>query len=252
MWQKQKLQHSPKAKTALEANLRGEQSPFNLSIKGLRIGVHNWTHGIETKSGHYLSPENANKAFIAKMTDYADPNRPKGELDVVCIMVTSTSIDDFIATLDKVMELLPDPTFKQAHSYAKSHRDLATTKMIKTPQISSPAFGQEADITPNSGRALQAVMRNVTVGNVLSGDPFSVIEQMQKRKAERQAENQQKVAKLLSASANVYAFMHRGLLDVVATTLQHNTPPANHIFTASVCFIGSDLSQLKEMLQNVN
>lgn len=207
MWQQQTLQHSPQAREALEANLRGEQSPFDVS--GLKIGVHNWSHGLETKSGRYLSPENANKAFIAKMTDYADPNRPSGEIDVVVIMVTAANIEQFIAQMENVMLLLPEPDFKQAYDYAKAHQKLAETKMVKTPQIASPAFGQENDITPQSGRALQAIMRS-TVANVMSGDPFAAIDALLQQKARRQAENQQKVEKLLHTSAQVYAFQDRG------------------------------------------
>ncbi|KMK52030.1 hypothetical protein RO21_03145 [[Actinobacillus] muris] len=247
MWQKQTLQHSSQAREALEANLRGEQSPFDVSLTGLKIGVHNWSHGLETKSGRYLSPENANKAFITKMTDYADPNRPRGELDVVVIMVTAANIEQFIAQMENVMILLPEPAFKQAYDYAKSHQKLAETKMVKTPQIANPAFGQESDITPQSGRALQAIMRS-TVANVMSGDPFAAIDALLQQKARRQAENQQKVEKLLHTSAQVYAFQDRGVLDVIALNLQKNVPSANNVFTASVCFIGKDLSNLRGML----
>ncbi|KMK52012.1 hypothetical protein RO21_03160 [[Actinobacillus] muris] len=248
MWQQQTLQHSPQAREALEANLRGEQSPFDVSLTGLKIGVHNWSHGLETKSGRYLSPENANKAFIAKMTDYADPNRPSGELDVVVIMVTAANIEQFIAQMENVMILLPEPAFKQAYDYAKAHQKLAETKMVKTPQIASPAFGQENDITPQSGRDLQGIMRGSLVANVASGDPFAVIDELIQQKARRQAENKQKIERILHTSAQVYAFQDRGVLDVIALNLQKNVPSANNVFTATVCFIGKDLSNLRGML----
>ena len=62
------------------------------------------------------------KALAAKLVDYADSNRPKGVQDVVVIMVTSSNIDQFIAELENVRELLPEPTFKQALDYAKSSK----------------------------------------------------------------------------------------------------------------------------------
>lgn len=250
MWQVYRLQHNNKVKQSLAANLRGEISPFSLSATGLKIGVHNWTHGIEEKSNKYLSPENAVKAFSKKFTDFADPNLPRGRQDVVVVMVTSTTIDGFIATLEKVALLLPEPTFKQAYDYAKSSKTLADTKMIQTPPISSPAFAKPADITPQSARELESIMRNVVAGaaSAAGGDPSAVIAMLKEAKARRQAENQQKVEKMLNTQAEVYGFKVSGELSEIASQLNKNLPDAGHIFTACVCFIGATLSTIAEML----
>lgn len=252
MWKQQRLQHSPQARAALAANMRGEASPFNLSATGVKIGAHNWTHGIEERSNKYLSPENAVKVFVKKLTDYADPNLPKGEQDIVCVMVTAQEIDSFIATIENVAVLLPEPVFKQACDYAKSSKSLNDTKMVKTPQITSPAFAKEADITPQSSRMLQSIMRNSASAaqSGVAGDPLAKIEALKAVKARREAENQQKVEKLLNAQATVYGFSAHGEPAQIALELEKNLPNGTHIFTACVCFIGKDLNTIRGMLND--
>lgn len=252
MWQQQKLKLSPQAKTTLQNAQKGIISPFSLSVSGTKLGVHNWSHGIKEKSNHYLSPENAVKALAAKLVDYADPNRPKGVQDVVAVMVTSSNIETFIAELEKVRELLPEPTFKQALDYAKSSKDLQTTKMVKTPTMASPAFSNGADITPGSARTLQSILRNATATAVAAQtkDPMAAIEALKKAKAERDKANNAKVEKMLQTSANVHAFSVSDLLEVAEAKIKLNVPHAGNVFTACVMFIGTDLTNIKGMLHH--
>ncbi|OOF58934.1 hypothetical protein [Rodentibacter myodis] len=252
MWQQQKLKLSPQVKTILQNAQKGIISPFSLSVSGTKLGVHNWSHGIKEKSNHYLSPENAVKALAAKLVDYADPNRPKGVQDVVVIMVTNSNIEQFIADLEKVRELLPEPTFKQALDYAKSSKDLQTTKMVKTPTMVNPAFSNGADITPGSARTMQGILRNATAAAVAvqTKDPMAAIEALKKAKAERDKQNKEKVEKMLNTSANIYAFSVSDYLEIVESKIKINVPSSGNVFTACVMFIGTDLTHIKGMLQN--
>ncbi|MFC0973998.1 hypothetical protein ACFGY8_04385 [Pasteurella multocida] len=247
-WQLKKLSLPSTAKQALRDNLEGRATPFSLSIRGTKIGMHNWTHGIEEKSNRYLSPVNAIKALQTKLADYQDGNRPTGVCDVVIFMLSSNNDVDFIAQLENVAVLMPDPVFKQALDYAKAHKDLAQSKMVKTLPLSHPAFGKNADITPQSGRVLNGIMRNAQALNESSPDPFAVIEQLKAKKAEKQAEQQKQVKKLLASAVNIQAFLARGLLDEVALSLMDNLINGGHSFTALLCFIGEDLSPLRGML----
>lgn len=248
MWKNQILQLSPQAKTAQGDNLKGKQSPFNLSISGLKIGVHNWTHGIEEKSNRYLSPSNAIKALQSKLCDYQDQNRPQGVQDVVVMMISAGNDSDFISALEQAAVLIPDPVFKQSLDYAKAFKDLQTSKMIKTLPMAHPAFGKKADITPQSARILNGIMRGVQALNEATENPFKVIERLKAKKAEKQQEQQKQVEKLLKSAVNIYAFCGRGLLDEVALSLSQNVPSASNVFTALLCFVGDDLSQLRGML----
>lgn len=238
MWQRKHLQHRRQSAGA---------TPPDYRVQGIKIGVHNWTHGIETPSGFYLTPENACKAFIGKLEDTADPNRPRGNQDVLLIMVASREISEFQREIERVATILPEPAFKQAYDYAKASETLAETKMIKTPPIASPAFAKPSDITPQSGRVLQN-LANQSKPQTPAGDVFGIINQLKARKAQQAVENQQKVAKIMNTSAQVYAFSQRGELAEVATRLLQNVPSADHIFTACVCFIGENLTTLKGML----
>lgn len=248
MWKQQILKLSPQAKTALEDNLKGKQSPFNLSLSGLKIGVHNWTHGMQEKSNRYLSPINAVKALQDKLCDYQDQNRPKNVQDVVVLMITAGNDGDFIAALEQAAELIPDPVFKQSLDYARAFKDLQLSKMIKTLPMAHPAFGKSADITPQSARVLNGIMRGVQALNEPSSNPFKVIEQLKAKKAEKQAENQKKVEKMLKSAVQLYAFCGRGLLDEVSLLLSQNIPATSNVFTAVLCFVGDNLTQLREML----
>ena len=236
MWKQQKLKLSPQAKTTLQNAQKGIISPFSLSVSGTKLGVHNWSHGIKEKSNHYLSPENAVKALAAKLV----------------IMVTTSNIDQFIDELEKVRELLPEPTFKQALDYAKSSKDLQETKMIKTPTMASPSFSNSADITPGSARTMQSILRNATSAAVAAQtkDPMVMIEALKAAKKERDKANNEKVEKMLNTSANVYAFSVSDYLEVAEAKIKLNVPMAGNVFTACVMFIGTDLTNIRGMLQN--
>ncbi|MDY4281043.1 MAG: hypothetical protein SOX56_08270 [[Pasteurella] mairii] len=253
MWKKQVLTLSPQAKLAIENNAKGINSPFVLSAKGTKIGVHNWSHGVKEQSNYYLSPRNAVKVFAEKLTDYSDPQRPQGEQEMVALMVTSGDMDEFIAKLEKVRVLLAEPAFKQALDYAKSSKSLQETKMIKTPTISYPAFGGQADITPSANRAMQSILRNSASGvnakNI--ADPMTAIQSLLQKKAEREKQNQQKVTQMLTTSAEVYAFITRGRLEQAEMEMQLNIPSDSNIYTACVLFIGDDLSSIRGMLVDV-
>lgn len=252
MWKKQKLKLSPQAKQVLDNAQRGMISPFSLSTTGTKLGVHNWSHGIKEKSNHYLSPENAIKALAEKLVDYADPNRPTGQQDVLVIMVSHSQLDRFLSELDAVRVILPEPTFKQAFDYAKSSQDLQATKMIKTPTMASPAFSKSADITPGSARVMQGILRNVVsaVNATQAADPSAIIEALLAAKREREARNQAQVAQLLASQAEVFAFSAHNFLDICEAQLKANIPAVGNVFTAAVMFIGNDLSSIKEMLHD--
>lgn len=250
MWKKQKLKLSPQARTTLEQAQRGIISPFSLSAQGVKIGVHNWTHGIKEKSNRYLSPENAVKALSAKLVDYADPNRPRGRQDVIAVMITSNDIQDFISRLEKVSVLMPEPTFKQALDYAKSSKDLQETKMIKTPTIQSPAFAKPADITPAANREMQSILRNAmsAAKAASAGDPQSKLTALLNAKREKEQQNARRVAEMLETSVLVDAFIASDFLESADAQIKLNIPPASNVFTACVMFIGADLSTIKGML----
>lgn len=250
MWKQQKLQLSPQAKTLLESMKKGIVSPFSLSTKGTKLGVHNWSHGIEEKSNRYLSPENAVKALSAKLLDYADPNRPKGKQQLIAIMVTSNNIEQFITDLEQVSILLPEPCFKQALDYAKSSKDLQQTKMVKTPTINHPAFTHSADITPGSNRTMQSILRNAASAaqSMQASAPMDAIRLLIQQKQQREQQNQQKIQQLLNIEVSVQAFSTSGYLEQIAVEMQGNIPNGMNVFTACVMYIGSDLSAIRGML----
>lgn len=245
MWQQKQLKISEQVEDAL---INGKN--IKLSVQGTKIGIHNWTHGIEEKSNRYLSPENAVKVFADKLLDYSDPNRPKNQQDIIAIMVTSTDIDEFILQLESVQILLPEPCFQQALDYAKSSKNLADTKMVKTPTINQPAFSNSADITPGSNRSLQSILRNASslAVSAQTGDPMIAIENLIKLKKQREQQNQEKAQKIMTAQSSIYTFTVQDFLESAQAKMQINIPPSSNIFTACILYIGNDLSPIKGML----
>lgn len=249
MWRLATLQLNQDTKEKLKQIQSGKAKQVNLSAAGTKLGVHNWTHGSKTKDGRYLSPQNAIKAIADKFVDKSDTNRPAGSVDVVGIMITTQNIDDFIAQLEQAAVLLPDPVFKQSYDYAKSQKDLATTKMIKTPTVGYPAFSPGADITPQSAQTLNGIMRNANaVAMAVRGDPSTLIKNLLQKKQQREAENKQKLDKLLSTKAQVYAFCETGELAQIALRLNSGAPSSEYIFTALIVYVGADLSNIRGMI----
>lgn len=249
MWQKQKLQLPPQTKEALKNAQKGINSPFSLSVQGVKLGVHNWTHGIREESGRYLSPENAVNVIKNKFMDYSDPNRPIGQVQCFAVMVSTSKIEDFITALEKVSVLLPYPEFRQALDYAKSQKKLNETKMVKMPTISNPAFLPSADITPQSARTLQGIMRNAQATSTQSPDPMAMLAQLKAKKAEKEQKNQEKVTALLKTTIEAYCYNKTASLDQTALEITQNLPNASNVFTALIVFVGSDLSNLTRMIQ---
>lgn len=249
MWKKSKLRLAPTAKTALDQNLKGIATPVNLTVTGQKMGVHNWTHGIKEATGRYLSPENAVKAIADKLTDYSDPNRPRGAVQSVGILITAPQIEDFIAEIEQAAVLLPDPVFKQALDYAKSQQHLAATKMVKTPTIGNPSLLPAADITPQSARVLQGIMRNaITTASATPKDPMQALTALKAKKAEKDTANRDNVEKMLKASANIYSVQSSTTLEQTALEIAAGVPDGTHVFTALILFVGEDLGNLRSMI----
>ena len=242
MWQRCNLQLPT-------TNTRGGNASFLLS--GTKIAVHNWTHGKQEASGKYLSPENAAKVIAAKFGDYADPFRPKETVQVVGVLVTATTAEIFIEQLAQLAHILDYSEVKQALSYAKAYENLQTTKMVKMPVVSSPAFGAVGDLTPTIGRMMEQ-----TLGRMMDSlhtdvlDPFALITQLQAVKKAREQANAdflQKVSEM--RPLEIWAFQAQGQLDVIAQNLQQNIPTAENIYSFLMFFVGENLSGLQQLLR---
>lgn len=225
MWSKKTVQHRDNA---------------GGSVSGFKIGLHNWTHGINTPNGRFLSPENAIKA-LSEILRHSE----NGEFYVVVFLIAKTTVSEFKREIEQLNLILGESSLKQAFDYAKASENLAESKMIKTEGGRNPSFAGVADLTPKSGRVLQAILRKGESG----GDPFKAIEKLKQRKAQKDAEKQQEIQRIKNAKATVYAFVSRGELDEIAFKLSENIPEAESIYTACICYIGDNLSNLKGLLR---
>lgn len=246
MWHKQKL-----ALPSVALNTLGGSAPFSLSAMGQKIAVHNWTHGKTEPSGRYLSPENAVKAVAAKFSDYADPNRPKGNVQVICLLITAATPEPFIAQLEQMANVLDYSEVKQALSYAKSYANLQVTKMVKTPVINSPAFGVASNLSTTLSRKMeQTVSQAVDSLTATVGDPFAMLDQLkQVKKLREQARGEflQNIAKI--APLDVWLFTASGQLDVIAQNLLQNVPTSENVYSLLLAFVSEDLSSMTKLFK---
>lgn len=248
MWKKQNL---AMPKQLLNVLTGGAVAPFSLAVAGQKLAIHNWTHGKHEASGRYLSPENAVKALQAKFMDYADPNRPKGEMSVVCFLVATPSMGEFIAKLESVVNILDYSDIKQALQYAKAYENLETTKMVKKNVLTSPAFGAEAELTTSLGRTAQQQMNEARVALANDvGDVFEMVTQLKNIKEAKDRLRAEAMQKLVSAMpVEVWSYQARGELDIIAPRLLDNLPGAENVFSLLITFIGKDLGGLSALIQ---
>lgn len=239
-WQKTKL-------TLPNLTTRGGNASFLLS--GTKIAVHNWTHGKKEASGRFLSPENAVKAIEAKFNDYGDVHRPKGEVDVVLMLITSPYEGEFIAQMEALAKLLDYSEAKQAISYAKASQGLSVSKMVKPPRIQSPAFGAEADLSPSIGRKMQAIQDAQNLASLAGGDIFATLNQLKTLKAEKAQQLSEQAQQLAAVSCEAFVFVEHGFLDVIAQNLQNDLPTAENIYSFLIAFTGENLTALKNMMR---
>ncbi len=73
------------------------------------VAAHPWVYGLgqQTDNGAYLSPANAVVWLGDKLASVT------GETDVVILMATGQTHDDFMATLDPLTAVFPAPAFTQ-------------------------------------------------------------------------------------------------------------------------------------------
>ncbi|WP_458118811.1 hypothetical protein OF381_10555 [Mannheimia haemolytica] len=248
MWQKKKIKLPYQALDILTGK---SNSDLSLSVKGQKIAVHNWTHGKQEQSGRYLSPENAVKVVAKKFTDYADPNRPQGQMQVVCFLATSSGQKDFIEQLERMSGILDYSEVKQALSYAKAYAELENTKMVKMPMISSPAFATDADLTPSIARKVSNAVSHGKNSSSIS-DPFDIINQLKAKKQAKEQAKVEEVKKLVGNEVTIWAFAGEGLLDYISLELQKNLPTAENIYSFLLVFIGENLTGLTGLLNEVD
>jgi hypothetical protein len=100
---------------------------FSDSVAALNCSVipaHPWIYGLgqQTENGAYLSPVNAINYLAEKLAGTG------GASDIVIMMVSGQTHDNFMANLNQLVDVFPSPAFTQVRRLAESAAQLAAEK----------------------------------------------------------------------------------------------------------------------------
>ncbi|HIC0432828.1 TPA: hypothetical protein ACWZST_002927 [Escherichia coli] len=132
---------------------------FTDSVAALNCSIvpaHPWIYGLgqQTANGAYLSPVNAVRYLAERLAGTG------GNVDVVIMMVTGQTQENFMASLNNLVGIFPAPAFTQVKRLAQSAAALAIEKM-QIPAKTAAALPASIPLSvPTSRAALSAAAIN--------------------------------------------------------------------------------------------
>lgn len=238
-----------------EALLRLRDDLTALLVNGTVLSTtpYQFQVGDKLDSGSYLSPTNAVKTLVAKLRDLADTHRPKGQLNVVAIMLTAQSINEFSAKLQDIISVLTLPDWMQVARQTKALRTNDYDKLYQPVAIVQPRFKPFATVNAQPlGDYFDAQNAQLVTLESLASDSTNVIGKLQVLAAKRAitlADVSQAINALKTLKGSVYSMSLSGSIESVATQLQNAGVPNNHQFTmASLLISNEPLTFWEELL----
>lgn len=209
--------------------------------------------GDKLDSGSYLSPTNAVKTLVAKLRDLADTHRPKGQLNMVAIMLTAQSINEFSAKLQDITTVLTLPDWIQVARQTKALRTNDYDKLYQPAAIVQPRFKPFSTLNAQPlGDYFSEQNAQLVTLESLASDSTNVIGKLQALAAKRAitlADVSQAINALKALKGSVYSMSLSGSVESVATQLQNAGVPNNHQFTmASLLISNEPLTFWEELL----
>ena len=220
----------------------GEVRSTKMSISA----AHPWVYGLgqQTENGIYLSPANA-VAWLAEKLASLTENQ-----DVVMLMVTGQSHDDFMASLGPLTEVFPVPAFTQVSRLAKSAAELAAVKMQKPAKALNglPAATPLSVPTTRTMGSAAAIASAAASGALsLDGMKQSLAEFSSKRDGLLSTFSQE-AGELATKSASAWVFQSAGSGATLVLEILRGIPAMSSIYSAAIMMVGSDLSGIRDMI----
>lgn len=245
--------HSLSSEAEALLGLRDDLSTLLVNGTVLSATPYQFQVGDKLESGSYLSPTNAVKTLVAKLRDLADTHRPKGQLNVVAIMLTAQSINEFSAKLQDIISVMTLPDWQQVARQAKALVNNSSDKLHQPAAIVQPRFKPFAQLNAQPMRDYfdQQNAQLATLES-LASDSTNVIGKLQALAAKRAitlADVSQSINALKALKGNVYSMSLSGSVESVATQLSNAGVPNNHQFTiASLLISNEPLTYWEELL----
>ena len=245
--------HSLSSEAEALLGLRDDLNGLLISGTVLSAMPYQFQLGEKLDSGSYLSPTNAVNTLVAKLRDLADTHRPKGQLNVVAIMLTAQSINEFSSKLQDITAVLTLPDWTQVARQTKALRTNDYDKLHQPAAIVQPRFKPSAALNaqPMGDYFDQQNVQLVTLES-LASDSTNVIGKLQALAAKRSntlADVSQAINALKAVQGSVYSAQFSGSAESVATQLANASVPNNHQFTIASLLISTEpLTYWEELL----
>ncbi|WP_204364480.1 hypothetical protein [Klebsiella variicola] len=223
-------------------------SAVNCSV----VPAHPWVYGLgqQTASGVYLSPANAVTYLAQQLASVGSAS------DVVIMLVTGDSHDDFMSRLSALTDVMPVPAMTQVKRLAQSAAQLATEKMIipggmETALPAAIPFSPATLRAALNAQAVEAAQQAAGEGASLDGMK-SALEGFISQRAQLLNDMASGLEKLKGKSAQVWTFVASGDVATTLAGLARDIPAASAVHCAAVMLAGENLQGIRSLIHDID
>jgi len=226
--------------------LPGTLPALNCSI----VAAHPWVYGLgqQTDNGTYLSPANAVAWLGEKLASVT------GETDVVIMMATGKTHDEFMSNLDPLTAVFPAPAFAQVSRLARSAAELVTVKMQK-PVKAINGLPAALPLSVPTARTVSSasIISQAGAASGLSMDGLkTALGDFTSRRAGLLADIATGAGSVTGQSARAWVFSASGNASTILRQLVSGIPALSSVYTAALMLTGDDLSHIRTMIHDDN
>ncbi len=218
--------------------------PLTCSI----VAAHPWVYGLgkQTDNGAYLSPANAIAWLAEKLATVT------GETEVVILMATGQTRDEFMSNLTPLTAVFPAPAFTQVSRLAHSAAELDTVKMQKPVRAVNglPAAQPLSVPTARTVSCASAIAQAGAAGGLSLSDLKTALADFTSRRASMLADVTDSAGGVAGKSARAWVFTASGGAAEVVRQLLSGIPSLSSVYTAALMLAGDDLSSIRKIIHD--
>lgn len=227
---------------------------FSDSVAALNCSVipaHPWIYGLgqQTENGAYLSPVNAINYLAEKLAGTG------GASDIVIMMVSGQTHDNFMTSLNQLVDVFPSPAFTQVRRLAQSAAQLAVEKMQIPAKYSQSLPAAIPLSVPTSRTALAAAAVKKAQEEAAAAVDIGALKQQlddfSRLRDSVLGDIAGGLADLQGKSARAWVFTSGGDLATSLLELVKGIPLQSAIYSAAMMLTGDNLDGIKGMIHDI-
>ncbi|CZX67376.1 hypothetical protein [Enterobacter hormaechei] len=227
---------------------------FSDSVAALNCSVipaHPWIYGLgqQTENGAYLSPVNAINYLAEKLAGMG------GTSDIVIMMVSGQTHDNFMTSLNQLVEVFPSPAFTQVRRLAQSAAQLAVEKMQIPAKYSQSLPAAIPLSVPTSRTALAAAAVKKAQEEAAAAVDIGALKQQlddfSRLRDSVLGDIAGGLADLQGKSARAWVFTSSGDLATSLLELVKGIPLQSAVYSAAMMLTGDNLDGIKGMIHDL-